>query len=79
MVDFALFFGFLALALHTRRLWVFVTCMCILNGLVTHFVTGYEVFGMYSFVTATTFWIGYALLICLGLGIIDYQNTLKRR
>lgn len=78
-VDFTLFFGFVALALHSRRLWVFVTCMCILNGLVTHFVTGHKAFGMYSFVTATTFWVGYALLICLAFGIVDYRLTLRRR
>ena len=78
-VDTLLFIGFVALALHSRRLWVFITCMCILNGLVTYFVTGYKAFGMYAFVTATTFWLGSAMLICLAFGIVDYRVTLRRR
>ncbi len=79
ILDSLVFVGFLILALRSRRLWVFITCMCILNGLVTYLVTGYKAFSMYSFVTATTFWLGSALLICLAFGIIDYQNTLKRQ
>lgn len=77
-LDTAVFIGFVALALRSRRLWVFIICMCALNGLITYFVTGYRAFSMYAFVTATGFWLGYALLICLVCGVIDYQNTLKR-
>lgn len=78
-LDILIFFAFVALALQSRRLWVFALCMCALNGLITYFVTSYKVFGLYAFVTATTFWLGYAQLICLSAGIIDYQNTLKRQ
>jgi hypothetical protein len=79
IIDTLLFIGFVALALHSRRLWVFVICMCALNGLITYFFTGYEAFSMYAFVTATGFWLGYALLICLAFGIIDYQQSQKRQ
>lgn len=79
MVDTALLISFVFLALQTRRLWVFAMCMCVLNGLVTYFVTGYKVFSMYAFITATTFWLGYAELICLAFGIVDYRLTLRRR
>jgi hypothetical protein len=47
--------------------------------LITYFFTGYEAFSMYAFVTATGFWLGYALLICLAFGIIDYQQSQKRQ
>lgn len=72
-LDTCLTLAFITLALYSRRLWVFVICMCALNGRLTYFVTGYKAFGMYAFVTATGFWLGFAF------GIIDYQNTLKRQ
>jgi hypothetical protein len=37
------------------------------------------VFGLYAYVTAIGFWLGYAQLICLAFGIVDYQSTLKRQ
>lgn len=79
VLDTLLFVGFVALALKSRRLWVFVLCMCAMNGLITYVAAGYKAFSMYAFVTATGFWLGYALLICLAFGIIDYQRTLKRQ
>ncbi|MBP2161649.1 MULTISPECIES: hypothetical protein [Asticcacaulis] len=78
-LDTLLTLGFVALALQSRRLWVFVICMCSLNGLITYFVTGYEAFSMYAFVTATGFWLGYAWQLCLIFGVIDYQRTLRRQ
>lgn len=78
-VDILFFISFVALALQSRRLWVFIACMCALNGLITYFATGYKAFSMYAFVTATTFWLGMALLICLAFGIMDYQRTQKRQ
>jgi hypothetical protein len=79
ILDFACFLIWVALALHSRRLWVFVLCMCMLNGLVTYFATDHKAFGLYAYMTAVGFWLGYAQLICLAGGIIDYQNTLKRQ
>jgi hypothetical protein len=78
-LDVLIFFAVVALALHSRRLWVFVLCMCILNGLVIYFAISHKVLGLYSYMTAIGFWLGYAQIICLAFGIIDYQNTLKRQ
>lgn len=78
-LDVVTFFIWVGLALHSRRLWVFVLCMCMLNGLVTYFAISHKVFGLYAFMTAIGFWLGYAQLICLAFGILDYQSTLKRR
>lgn len=77
VLDTLLFVGFVLLALESRRLWVFVLCMCAINGLMTYIAAGYKSFSMYAFVIATGFWLGFALLICLSIGIIDYQNTPK--
>jgi hypothetical protein len=77
--DVLTFAAWVALALHSRRLWVFTLCMCMLNGLITYFAIGHKVFGLYAYVTAIGFWLGYAQLICLAFGIVDYQSTLKRQ
>lgn len=79
VLDAFCFLAWVALALYSRRLWVFVLCMCMLNGLVTYLTTGHKVFGLYAYITAIGFWLGYAQLICLAFGILDYQSTLKRR
>lgn len=78
-LDVMCFFVWIALALHSRRLWVFVLCMCMLNGLVVYFAIGRLAIGLYAYMTAIGFWLGYAQLICLAFGIVDYQSTMRRQ
>lgn len=79
ILDALCFLMWVVLALHSRRLWVFVLCMCMLNGLVTYFAISHQIFGRYAYMTAIGFWLGYAQLICLAFGIVDYRRTLRRR
>ena len=79
VIDILAFGLFLALAIWSRRIWVFFAAACQINAVFSHFIHNIASFGIYGYATAAGLWGGWALLICLACGILGYQHSLKRR
>lgn len=77
-IDIVVFLMYLALALWSRRLWVFFAAAGMLIAIACHYAARTMPFGVYSYVTIAGFWGGSAQLIFLAAGIIGHQRKLKR-
>lgn len=69
---------FLALALWSRRLWVFFAAAAMVNAVFAHFAQQLAPYGLYAYASAAGLWGGWALLVCLAFGIVGHQLRLKR-
>lgn len=78
-IDIALLAGLVALAMWSRRIWVFFAAACALNAVFSHFAKSFTDFGLYSYASAAGFWGGWALLVCLAAGIMGYRHSYNKR
>lgn len=78
LLDVATLIGFLLLSLYDRRLWIAFAAACQINEVVTVFVGKAIHLNGYAYVTMLGIWAGWAQILCLLIGMIQYERRLKR-
>ncbi len=79
LIDLGMFVSYLGLAIWYRRWWTYFAAACQLNAVACHFVHKATTFGIFSYATSEGFWGGWAVVICLAWGVVDYRRQLKKR
>jgi hypothetical protein len=77
LLDIATLIGFTLLSLYDRRLWIAFAAACQINEVVTDLVGKAIHLNGYAYVTMLGVWAGWAQIVCLLIGMIQYERRRK--
>ena len=78
LIDVVVLFIFVGVSLKTRRVWTVVAAACQLDDVASHLAGRLLHYGLFSSITATGIWGGYAIIACLLAGILTHRRDLRR-